>query len=424
MASCTQVSSLLQAYIDGELSDAEKVVFEQHIVECRACEALLHRQKATSALLFEVLGENRLRQDLSSRVLAHLPEMDRAAEISRQMTLRVKQPSRRGRVLFTFVPALAAVLLLILGVALLLAWPAPTPAGPAPIGMVTYQEGMALRGNDQDTERRRVTLRSRVNARERFETEDRAALVIGISGPTQLKIDEKSRVKIDNKRQVSLETGRIWLHVAKERDSFRVITPSSVITVFGTKFSVEVLDDITKVIVESGKVLVENDVAFTNVGPGESVQLALGQKPLEKVPANTGELMAWAAALLPDRSAEQLFTDTIKPGGAKVIRAMQVFVVPTGKHALPSITFEWQPDPFTSGHSSYHIYISDDRLQPLFPGFIDAQTFANKSRHAFELVVPDDVDLRDVSVLHIDVVPDFRTGRIETPFTDVYALTQ
>ncbi|MBE0557896.1 MAG: hypothetical protein IH628_11745, partial [Proteobacteria bacterium] len=114
----------------------------------------------------------------------------------------------------------------------------------------------------------------------------------------------------------------------------------------------------------------------------------------------------------------------VKPVGVKVIRAMQVFVVPTGKHVLPSITFEWQPDSFSNGHTSYHIYISDDRLQPLFPGFIDAQAFADKSRHAFELVVPDDVDMSNVSVLHIDVVPDYRTGRIETPFTDAYALTQ
>jgi hypothetical protein len=134
--------------------------------------------------------------------------------------------------------------------------------------------------------------------------------------------------------------------------------------------------------------------------------------------------MAWANALIPDYNAEKLFNDTVVSDGVKVIRAMQVFVVPTGKHALPSITFEWQPDPFAAGHSSYHIYISDDQLQPLFLGFIDAQTFSDKSQHSFELVVPEDVNLRNVSVLHIDVVPDYRTGRIETPFTDVYALTQ
>lgn len=424
MASCTQVSSLLQAYIDGELSDAEKVIFEQHVSECGACTALLRQQKATSALLFEVMSSYRLRNDLCDRVLAHLPEMDRATEMSHQMTLRAKHPKRRGILYMTFVPALAAVLLVVLGFTLFMSWPASTPSGVTPIGMVTYQEGLALRGNDHDTERRRVTLRSTVNARERFETEERAALVIGLAGPTQLKIDQATRVKVDNKRQLSLETGRIWLHVSKGKDTFRVITPCGVITVFGTRFSVEVHDDITQVIVESGRVLVENDVAFTNVVAGEAVRLALGQKPLEKTPADISEAMAWANALIPDYNAEKLFNDTVVSDGVKVIRAMQVFVVPTGKHALPSITFEWQPDPFAAGHSSYHIYISDDQLQPLFLGFIDAQTFSDKSQHSFELVVPEDVDLRNVSVLHIDVVPDYRTGRIETPFTDVYALTQ
>jgi len=423
VASCTQIDNLLPAYVDGELSDSEKVILEQHVSGCRSCEALLRRQKTCSAVLFEALGEHRLATDMTPTIMAHLPEMDFTYQVAHEVTWRAKHPQKRTKVLLALFPALAPALLLVLGVALGDAWPPADSDGIRQVGMITYQDGKALRSRDESTDRQRVALRSVVNAKERFETGEKAGLLIGLAGPTQVKVDENTRVKVDHERKISVETGRVWLDVCKHESYFRVTTPAGDITVFGTIFNVEVKDDCTLVTVSEGEVQVQNDVTFTVIGPGQQAELRAGQKPLKTQTVDPVAATSWAETIQPDPDANKLFLSTIKIDNLTIIRGEQVFVLDIRKHAVRTITFEWKPDPFTTGHCGYHIYVADDRMKPLFKAHIDAKNFDEKGQTSFDVIVPDDVDLSNVAVAHVSVLPDNRTGVIETSFTEVAALS-
>ncbi|HEX72193.1 MAG TPA: hypothetical protein ENN65_02645, partial [Candidatus Hydrogenedentes bacterium] len=385
MASCTQIESFLQAYIDGELSTAEKVIFEQHIAECRMCDALLKRQKANSALLFESLNEQRLREDLTPAVMAHLPEMDHDYRLSHEVTLRAKQP---GRSLFfrVIMPVFATAAVLLMGAALLYIWPKSDSAVYREVGMVTYQQGKVLRSRENSTERIPTLVQTVVLTDERFETGENAGLVIGLVGPSYVKLHENTRLKVEHERELSLERGRIWLKVANsDRAYFRVLTPSGDITVFGTIFDVHVTDHGTTVTVAEGAVQVENERTFTVLNAGEQVELMPGRKPLRKMAVDAYARMAWASELHSDPKAERLFLANFRH--SERIRAEQVFVVDVRRHLVHAITFEWRPDAFDDNHCGYHILVSDEHMNQLFTGYIDAGVFENKENHIYELPV-------------------------------------
>lgn len=424
MASCAQVESLIQAYVDGELGASEKAILEEHISECRMCTAALKRQRYTAALLFETLADHRLNHDLAPMVLAHLPEMDpNHLRTSHDVTMRTKQQGDYPYLLRALAPAMALAILLVLGMMLALSWPPEGTADMRAVGMVTHQEGKILRSHESSTDRRHIAVKTIVRENERFETDADAALMIALAGPTLMKAGKNTRLKVINEREVSVEIGQIWLSVCKDQRSFRVTTPSGDITVFGTVFNVEVRPDSTVVTVESGNVQVSNNVAFTQLGAGEQTQLIVEKKPLEKSQVDAHGLMAWADAIQPDPDAQHYFAETIKPQTIKVLRAEQVFVVDTSDHTVHSITFEWQTRPALGSHCGYNIYVSDDQMNPLFKGHIPGSVFLDMERSEYELVVPDGVPIENKSVLHISVVPDTTAGTIETPFTEVAALS-
>jgi len=424
VASCAQIESLIQAYIDGELGASETAILEQHISECRGCASVYKRQKSTTALLFENFAEHRLDHDLAPMIMAHLPEMEpNHWRASHDVTLRTKQQRESIFSLRFFAPVMAMAVLLVLGILLALSWPPENSAELRAVGMVTHEDGKILCGQETSTQRRRVVLKAIVRENERFETDENASLMIALAGPTMLKVDKNTRVKVANERELDVEIGQIWLNVCKDQRSFRVTTPSGDITVFGTVFNVEVTPDSTVVTVENGRVQVSNNVAFTQLEPNQQTQLVLEKKPLGKVAVDAHGLMQWAESIQPDPDAHQVFMTIIKPQDMKVLRAEQVFVVDTSSHAVHSITFEWKPDPAAKHQCGYNVYVSDDQMNPLFKGHIPGSVFQDEERSTYELTIPDGVPIENKSVLHISVVPDVSTGAIETPFTEVAVLS-
>lgn len=422
MASCTQIESLLQAYVDGELSNSEKVVVEGHLSECRACSRVFRRQRAESAFLLEVFETHRLEQDLTGSIMAHLPEMEHASQLEQEVNWRVKHPRTRSAKALTLLPVIAPVVLLVLGLVILFSWPKQEPAG-AKVGMVTYQEGVSLRSNEDSTHRSKVGLRSVIARAERIETTEDALLMITLAGPSSLKLDSDTRVKVEDARSITVETGQVWLDVSQDKRAFRVSTPAGDIMVFGTVFNVRVDKDMMVVTVSEGEVQVENDVAFTVLRTGDQVSVRPGKKPLELNRVDPAAVMAWARDIQADPGALELFEARIKTRDSNVIRAEQVFVVESRRQPVRSISFRWEPDAYLTGHCGYHIYVTDDQLKPLFMGYVEGKMFSNKDRSVTELVVPQDEPITGVNVLHISVVPDYRTGSIETEFTEVAALS-
>ena len=52
MASCARIDNALQAFVDGELNDAERLILEDHVVACEQCAAKLRDHRKLSATLF------------------------------------------------------------------------------------------------------------------------------------------------------------------------------------------------------------------------------------------------------------------------------------------------------------------------------------------------------------------------------------
>ena len=416
----------MQAYIDGELNPAERVVFERHIAECAGCAAELDAHKAVSALLVETLQCARLDHDMTAAVQAHLPEMDPARRIharSRDASASYTKPNERGRVgIMAWAPALAAVMLAALGIALVLYWPDAPLRTESEIGLITSSQGETFRSDFGAINRGNVTVEASINPGDRFETGDGSALMLGLAGPSHIKVDENSRIRVLGERQMAVESGRVWLDIAKDRRLFHVATPAGDITVFGTRFSVEVRGDAATVVVQEGEVQVENDLTFTRVNPGESVQVAFQRKPLLKEPVDTDKVMAWASAIQPESKALAMLQATIAPQETNILRAKQVFVVRTHKHPVASINIEWEPHTAPGGFASYHLYVSGDRMQPLFKGYIGTDVLGESASGRYELVPPADIDFSGINVLHIDVISDNSTGAVDTPFTGVYAV--
>lgn len=406
MASCTQVDGSLQALLDGELTAAEQVQVEQHVAQCAECASTLRHQRAAAAALFESLNSHRLDRDLTDSIMAHLPEMDHAALVGRQVTVRVKQQTTPWLRFARLMPAMAPVLLSVLGLTIFLFWPKAEDLAQLPVGMVTFVRGDALQSADATTARLPVRLEGHVAPGTRFETEHGAQVLVTLAGPSSVKIAPGTRMMVHDERHISVARGAVWLDVCKEERYFRVTTPSGDVTVFGTVFGVEVMNGRTVVTVADGTVQVENDVALTVLEPGDQVNVGLGEKPLVPYDVDAAQVLAWASDLTPDAVAAEKFARVEAARPSKELRGEQVFVVTTHNHAVQTIKLSWEPNKTTPVTRGYHVYVYDAMMNPLFKQYLDAEQFNNVEKPWYDLAVPDGVEIESTPILHIKVVPD------------------
>ncbi len=421
MASCEKIRNQIQALLDGETANSEKLIIEQHLEECRACRELHEQQRSSSAYLYDLFRDRRLNYDMTKAVLAHLPEMELDSDVAHTVTWRAKHPRTTVTAVLSWLPAFAAVLIVVSLSILVLKRDATELA--SPVGMVTGQQGSVLTSKAALTDKAPAEVCAMVGAQDRFETDGASRLLIGLAGRSYVKADENTRFRVTNPREVIVEKGQAWFDVAKDaqRSDFRVVTPDGAITVFGTIFNVQVRDGKTIVTVVEGEVQVENDRTFTAVKGSHQVEVALGMKKLASVPvADVKMLTAWASTIQPDPIADKEFKDKIV--AASVIPASQVFVVEGGENKIRSIEFHWENDQLTTGHCGYHVYISDDRMNPLVKCFISPDVFNDPARQSYEVAVSPEQELLESGILHISVLPDYRMGTQETQFVRVYGL--
>lgn len=423
MATCAQVDSLLQAFLDGELAPSERAIFEQHVSECAGCAATLRRQRALSAELFETLAPHRLQVDLAAPVMAHLPDMDHTAAVAREATLRAKEPRGWWR-LARLVPAMVPVLLLMLGATIMLFWPTATIAPEISVGMVTQVAGEVLLSNDESTERRRAALEAGVGQQTRIETRQGGLLQVALAGPSQLKVAPSTRLRVHDERHISVARGAVWLNVGKDDRYFRVGTPTGDVTVFGTTFGVEVLNGRTVVTVVEGTVQVENDVAFTVLEAGEQVSVALGDAPLVPFDVDASAVLAWAGMVGADPVAEARFAalEARRPAGP--LRAEQVFAVNTRNNPVSSIRLEWTGSATADLRGGFHVYVYDAALRPLFRERVESVRADADGRLLHEVVVPGTVRVEETPVLLVKVLPDSPSAPESLALVEVTAAGQ
>jgi len=417
VATCAQVESLSQAYLDGELGVSEKAIFEQHLSACRACSATLERQRAISALLFESFNGNRLERDLLPGIMAHLPEMD-DQRLVREVNKRAKQPVRRSFPLLHLLTPAFSVAVLLLAAAVVYFWPSESSILGQPVGMITYLRGDVYAEIEGADARHRASVRNVVGREHEFTTGADAALAVGLAGPTLLKVDAETNVVVGDDRRLRVDQGRIWLHVSKGARVFRVNTPQGDISVFGTTFGVTVAPDKTVVTLLEGEVTVENDITFAVLRDGEQVEVSRGVSPLTPRAVDAVELLAWADAIQPDNSAHALFLASVRPLAEAVLEAESMWRVETGGHTVSSLAFEWRAGGPVLNRCGYFVYVTDERNNPLFVRQITARELAYLEKSKIEIPVPSEA-LRPGITVFIRLVPDTASGSVETVFTSV-----
>ena len=429
MASCVQIKSLLQAYLDGELGSGEKLLFEEHLRGCAACQAEMEAARAVTACLFEALGRDRLCDDLTPTIMAHLPEMEvhKTARYRRKFRTtdfdRHPQRSWFSRAA-TLVPVFVPIILLVLASVLWVNWPATIASEAGIAGLITYSDGPARLGHVSNARFGRADAKDVLVNGAVLKTDANARLLFGLTGPSHATLYENSSVQIVNHRDLVLEKGRIFLDVHRESRHFKVTTPHGAVRVLGTSFHVHARPERTEVTVVNGEVLVENDKSFALLTRGDQAVFQKGDTPQVLNMVHAYRYLEEARSVLPNAVAERLFKARFStaPPETTLPTQRQIFMVETKRRPVSAIELNWVPDPYVEGHAGYTVYVSNSTLTPLFKTFIAPDLFQDKTKHSLRIATPPELREQAVSMLHITLIPDYGEGRTETSFTEVSAI--
>ena len=413
MASCRQIETMLQAWIDDELGHAERVIFEQHLAECAMCTALSRKHQRSAALLFEGVAEHQLKMDMRQSVLEHLPEMEPTRSNARRMAAQRAPTWRRSRAA-RVLPAVAAGLVVVLAGVLYLAWPRVLGADAPVIGVITHRLGEVSNFMEGRLGVELAAVKDFIHCGQRYVTGPDAKLMLTLRGPTYIKVNENTRVKLTDERAVVLETGHIWLDVAQEGRQFTVDTPAGEITVLGTTFEVFVDGDTTTVTLKNGSVRVENEVAACDLVPGEQVEIAIGQQALEPRKVDVAEVMAWANAIVANQEASELFAAAVQQPTLDQLRAQQCFVFQnSGAKSVSTFTLTWAPEVEASPHCGYDIIVCNEHMVELFRDHIDGEVLARPGQDSCVVRVPGE-PISNVKMIHVKLAPDCSHETTET----------
>ncbi|MCC6797460.1 MAG: FecR domain-containing protein [Candidatus Hydrogenedentes bacterium] len=429
MVSCTRIESTLQAYIDGELGDSDRVIFEQHLEDCGVCRDSLKKQQRTNAILFTVFSEDRLSHSLRSRILTHLPLMEVTPRDSDSVVDLINQRAKNPRTLWGIVgrlmPVAAAAILVF--VALILNYSynstdANELATATSVGMVTQARGSTDHAPGNGPEVQPAELQNYVLRGDRFDTRSGSSIMIALTGPTALKIGDSSRVLIKDAREITLEFGQIWLDVSRDGSKlFKVHTPRGDVTVFGTCFAVSHLNDETTVTVERGEVQVEKGNDFRALERGEQVRVLASGSLTEPSLVDAKSVNAWARRIMPDPLSENAFAKRLQvkaPSGE--LPARLVYMVNTYGKEVTALRLYWQPQPGlnVTSYCAYDLYVSSEASgAPIMHKKIEGNQF--KDAEGFSLDVPMDSPVTDATSLEIRLVPNYSSGGSELSDVDI-----
>ncbi len=122
-------------------------------------------------------------------------------------------------------------------------------------------------------------------------------VVLTLSAGGSLTLGARCEVRLDSLVRLRLVIGRIWAAVnpaLSGSEGFRVETPSAVVGVRGTEFSVCAKEDgLTVVSVSSGLVEVTGEGGTVVVHPGYSTRVRPGAAPTPPEPMGDDERRAW-----------------------------------------------------------------------------------------------------------------------------------
>ncbi len=428
MASCARIDGALQAFVDGELSDAERLILEDHVVECSQCAGKLHDHRRLSATLFEAFSDARLDRSLRSSVLENLPEIEPLHTVMVGINERVKNPFRSFRLFAQYAPALVLALVGFLAFNIYQTWPEPV-AQTANLGAVTFRQGDVSTISPDAAGVESVGLKDFVNRGTQYTTEAGGALALSLSGGTVLKADENTQFLVMDDRSIKVDRGRVWFDVGKTGRHFIVSTIAGDVRVMGTIFGVEVSGNDTLVTVLEGTVHVERGDRVAVLRDGFQLRARLGVALGVPVKVDAAAALAWADAIAPDMDAvaffDRAFEARVTTGEvlAEVIFRLDLRSTETASEwSAANLVVSWNPTHGT-GYCGYHVYVTDYESQKsVFKHYIDSGFFNDSSQIQYEIPVPDGI-IEGAEVLHVRLVPDTANGELEVTGLEVRAIT-
>lgn len=424
MASCTRIENNVQAYIDGELAPAERVIFEQHVAECSGCAEQLKKHQRTSALLFEAFSDKKLTHSLRQRIMEHLPEIEPApGESVEDVNWRAKHPRNAYAVMMRRLPLAVAVVLICVGVVIRVYWPDEDQPGAGVLGVITQTVGDPTFLGTDGLLSEEAEVRNYVKPGGRYETGPGGAMMVSLLGPTTIKLSENTRVAIQGDRRITVEEGEIFLEVARDKRRFLVHAPSGDITVLGTSFLVKVRPKDTTVTVANGEVYVESSAEnhdFVVLNKGEQSTVRGNKSPTRPAAVDVKPMTAWAEKIVADKEAETLFVSQVMPlAKSQELPAKKVYWVSTlqggQRWAVSGIRLYWAEPEYPSARCSYEVYVYDEEMRPLFKDRFDGQLITPGGQNFYEISVPDG-PVRGMNEIAVRLVPDFSSGKTETDF--------
>jgi len=291
MAACSTIAELIQAYVDGQLSPEEQTVVEVHIAECPDCAILLNELHEITVTLVEGLAPKRVSTTFVERVVAALPHVYEHMPVD--ALAQINKRAKRQRFLHKIshmVPYAAAAVLIIATVLLMAVWPEQD------IGFVAKVTNPAklMRSASGAAENATISIGDIIYAGDMFVADVESRLILAFR-TAEIKINGGSVLRVVSEREVELVKGEMFADVSSTGSPFRVkLGTGREVTVMGTRFVVQALEDKTVVTVAEGNVLFKSGAGYSEVKAGAQSVSVAGGLPTRAKPVEVQAVTQWA----------------------------------------------------------------------------------------------------------------------------------
>jgi hypothetical protein len=268
---CDDFRSLIPAYLDGKISNARKLLLEDHSNECVPCRKELKTQRAAAAAKTVTYVAPQHIQRKSRKALA--------ASSGRWSTSSIARYS------------IAAALILAVGVAGLFMYERLDLSGTTLAATIDDAHGQVYVVSDLET--RELGAGGQLQKGERVRTAKDSNAVLRLADGSTIEMRERSEFSVtENMRGVTirLDRGDVIVEAAKQHNGrLYVQTPDSLVSVKGTIFAVESGTKGSRVSVVEGEVKVDHAGKQETLLPGDQ---ATTNASLDKTPVQQN--VAWS----------------------------------------------------------------------------------------------------------------------------------
>ncbi|HOL19888.1 MAG TPA: FecR domain-containing protein [Candidatus Hydrogenedens sp.] len=421
MARCSQIESEMQAYLDGELSRAKELIVEEHLSNCSQCKDKFEKFRKTNAIIYETLAPYKLTNSLDESIMKKLPEVETGYNEIHQITMRIKHQEETPYSFSNLFPYFAIAAMTILGIFIFVSWPAKEYSNQKKIGVALNITGTSFIINNSVNNKMKEEVPIAFSEGNYIETQDNSKVYILLKGNSIVKLSNNTRIRILDERTINLEKGLVWFDIGKDKKTFRVNTSQGFITVFGTQFQVEA--DFNRVIttVSRGEVTVETGNQFAVLKENQQIELKNQTINTKVKTCDSQKIMAWAEQIKPRTQAFDNASAILAPTQPIEISkpASQIFVVPIQHKEVTTLVLVWDKNKITE-NSNYTIYASDDELKPLFRYKL-TNDMINNYNGEINIPIPNEVSIKQVNILHIEIISDDIDESISMPFNKIYA---